>query len=90
MNLRSFYLASLVQLFLSFQLAHGQLSPKESRITMELSRWLCDDLKKDGLHGSISVAIVRKRHVIWANAFGYSAPDEDSLLTPAPSIAYVP
>jgi len=79
MLLRPFAVLFVVPLLIAFLPAHGQLTRREIRITEDLTRWLTDDLKKDGMHGSISVAIVRKGQVIWANAFGYSAPDEDSL-----------
>lgn len=78
MKLKPFPLLFFCPLLLSFQPAHGQLTPKESRITKDLTQWMNADLKTDNLHGSVSVAIVRKGRVIWANAFGYSSPDQDT------------
>jgi CubicO group peptidase (beta-lactamase class C family) len=69
--------------FSGFTLIHqcciGQLNPRDSKIINKFSRDLSDDIKKDNLHGSISVVAIKKRQVIWASALGYSNMEKDIL-----------
>jgi len=55
----------------------SQPTPKETKAINAFTRDLTNDLKRDGLHGSISVALIRKDQLIWAGAFGYAAVDKD-------------
>lgn len=52
-------------------------TPKETKTIDAFTRDLNNDLKRDGLHGSISAAVVRKDQLIWAGAAGYAAMDKD-------------
>ena len=54
-----------------------QESSKDSSIIAEFCNRLNRDIKKDAVHGSISVAIVKNDKVIWAGAFGYTTRDKD-------------
>jgi CubicO group peptidase (beta-lactamase class C family) len=54
------------------------LSPREVKITTGFGKDLDKDVKKDGLHGSISAVIIKKGRVIWADAVGYSSLDKDT------------
>jgi CubicO group peptidase (beta-lactamase class C family) len=56
----------------------AQLTTHESKVIAGLSKDLTDDVRKDGLHGSMSAAIIRKGKVIWAEAFGYDRSDAET------------
>lgn len=53
----------------------AQQSSKLQPITDAIGKQLTADLKEDGLNGSISVAILKKDHVLWAGAYGYADMD---------------
>lgn len=59
------------------QLSFGQLTPKTSAVISLIGSQISSDLQKDNLHGSISVAILKKDQVIWAGAFGYAKMEQD-------------
>jgi CubicO group peptidase (beta-lactamase class C family) len=77
-NMKYLILSFIGCFFISFPQSFAQLSPKESRIITEFSKDLGDDIKKDNLHGSISAAIIKKGHVIWAGAIGYADMSGDT------------
>jgi CubicO group peptidase (beta-lactamase class C family) len=56
---------------------YSQPTPKETKAIGAFTRELTNDVKKDGLHGSISLAVVRKDQLIWAGAVGYATADKD-------------
>ncbi|HWB93011.1 MAG TPA: serine hydrolase domain-containing protein [Puia sp.] len=55
----------------------GQPTPKESRAIQAFTKDLADEVRKDDLHGGISMAVVRKDQLIWAGAVGYSNMSKD-------------
>jgi CubicO group peptidase (beta-lactamase class C family) len=60
-----------------YQNCIGQESSRDSNIITEFSKHLSRDTKKDNVHGSISVAIIKNNTVIWAGAFGYATRNKD-------------
>src|ERR1700753_1061749 len=68
-------------LLLSFLLASGrsfgQFSPHAAKVLNGLEQTLSDALRKDDLHGSMSIAVIEKGKGIWAAAFGYSNSEKD-------------
>jgi CubicO group peptidase (beta-lactamase class C family) len=70
------YLFLLFEILLS-QLSLGQVNPQQSSIISQFGNQINTDLQNDHLHGSISVAIVKKDQVIWSGAFGYAKIEKD-------------
>jgi CubicO group peptidase (beta-lactamase class C family) len=75
MEYRSFLF--IFTMALSVQFCTGQLSRNETKVIGEFSQNINDDLRKDNLHGSTSAAIIKKKRVIWAGAFGYAGSQKD-------------
>lgn len=71
------YPTPLLLLLLCTQISFAQLDPKLAPVIAAFGKRINDDLTKDNIHGSISVAIIKKDKVIWAGAFGYAAKDRD-------------
>jgi CubicO group peptidase (beta-lactamase class C family) len=74
--MRNYLILSL--LILSCQVGLGQPTRKQARAIADLQKELADDLKKDHLHGSVSIAVVDKGRLIAADAYGYARPDKDT------------
>lgn len=75
---RCFFRLLPLSTFLFFcQLCSGQLNYKISLIVTAFGNQLNADINNDNLHGSISAAILKNGHVIWAGAFGSAARDRN-------------
>jgi CubicO group peptidase (beta-lactamase class C family) len=61
----------VIALLLAISNVRAQLTNRESKVIAGLTKDLSSDVHRDGLHGSMSVAIIRKGKVIWAGAVGY-------------------
>jgi len=73
-------LLRLLPLFIftvSCQLCLEQLNNRISPIVTGFGNQLTADIKNDNLQGSISVAILKNNHVIWAGAFGSASRDRN-------------
>ncbi|MES2278719.1 MAG: serine hydrolase domain-containing protein [Bacteroidota bacterium] len=64
---------------LSTQLCIAQLNPKIAPIIAAFGQRINNDLAKDNIHGSISVAIMKDDQIIWSGAFGYANSKTDTL-----------
>ncbi|MBS1565069.1 MAG: beta-lactamase family protein, partial [Bacteroidetes bacterium] len=53
----------------------AQLNKKEAAALEKLGRQLDNDIIKDGVQGSISVAYINDKGVAWTKAFGRTSPD---------------
>ncbi len=62
----------------AFFCCEAQLTTHESKVIAGLSKDLSEAVRKDRLHGSMSAAIIRKGHVIWAGAYGYVRSDAET------------
>ena len=61
----------------AFQFCFAQISPELTPIISKLRTQLGGDLAKDNIHGSISVAIIKNDHMLWAGAFGFANETDD-------------
>ncbi len=55
----------------------GQESSRDSSVITQFANQLNSDIEKDGVHGSISAAIIEDGKVIWAEAYGYRRRSKD-------------
>lgn len=68
----------LVALAFSCQHCFGQLDPKIAPIINQFKAQLLADVQRDNVHGSISIAIIKDNHIIWADAVGYASSEKDT------------
>ena len=64
-------------LIVPYQYCSAQWSSGDSSVIAQFADQLSSDTKKDGVHGSISAAIIKNGKVIWAGAFGYATRNKD-------------
>jgi CubicO group peptidase (beta-lactamase class C family) len=79
MKEKAFFIVSMFiyALIAPCQYCSGQESARDSSVITRFGERLSRDIKKDGVHGSISAAIIKNGKVIWAGAFGYATRDKD-------------
>lgn len=56
----------------------AQPSAKETKTIDSYTHDLAGDVKRDDLHGGISMAVVKKDQLIWAGAVGFAAMDKET------------
>jgi CubicO group peptidase (beta-lactamase class C family) len=63
---------------IAHQCSFAQLTPKETKIMASFAKDIASDVRKDNVHGSMSVVVIRKNHFRWAGVFGYARLDKDT------------
>ncbi len=64
-------------LFYCHSICFGQQDPALTPVIKRFSDKITQDIDADNIHGSISVAVLHNKSIIWSKAFGYASHEKD-------------